>query len=702
MPAREGGPRGASESAPDWAGSSAGTVAGAQDRWQTLNVTRASWWPWVATAGALGLAAFGLVLMALAGEHASSWWETALFVAAFLISLGLGLLIAIRRPAHRMALPLFANAFVLAVLAVADGYASYAVLESPGALPGAEWAVLWNENAWPLLFAPVAAIALVFPDGHLPSRRWRPVAFGVVLTFALALAVVSLDGEPFPDPYQDVDNPLPEVPGIGWLWPPVMLGGIASFVAAVWAVRVRFRSAAGLERLQLKWLAYSSFLIPVTLLVCLGFALAGADIDDGGAFTLLVLLMLGAIPASVGIAVLRYRLYEIDRLINRTLVYGVLTVALAGIFAAASVLLGTALGSGSSWATAGATLLAAAAFRPLRARVQDAVDRRFSRARYDGLRRIGAFLEDLRAGRAAPEQIEPMLREILDDPALELRFWLPESEVYVDAHGREPSENPSEARQQTPVTRAGAPLGLVLHNPVDEERPGLLPEAVEAAGLAIEIVRLRVELRRQLEEVEASRARIVAAGDLERRRLERDLHDGAQQRLVSIGLALRHAQHELGSGSNGSVELLDEPVAEIGNAIQELRELARGVRPAQLDHGLEPALRELAARTPVAVEVEASSARFAPELEAAAYFIASEGVTNAVKHARASRVKVRAEPANGRLVVSVSDDGIGGASSAGSGLRGLSDRAEAHGGALRIESAEGQGTTLVAELPCGS
>ena len=665
-------------------------------------MTRASWWPWVATAGVLGFAAFGLVLSALAGEYASPWWETALGGVACLISLALGLLIALRRPGHRIALPLFANAVILTLAGVAEGYAQYAVLDNPGALPGAEWAVVWIENAWPLLFAPVVAIAFVFPDGRLPSRRWHPVAVGVAVTLALTLAVVSLDGEPFPDPYQGVDNPLPELPGIGWLWPVVMLGGIASLVAAVRAVSVRFRRAAGLERLQLKWLAYSSFLIPVTLLVCLGFALAGANIDDEGVFTLLVLLMLAAVPASVGIAVLSYRLYEIDRLINRTLVYGVLTLALAGIYAAAALLLGTALGSGSSWATAGATLLVAVAFRPLRAGVQDAVDRRFSRARYDGLRRIGAFLEDLRAGRAAPEQIEPMLREILDDPALELRFWLPESEVHVDAHGREASVDPGDGRVETPVTRAGAPLGLVLHGPIDEERPGLLAEAVEAAGLAIEIVRLRVELRRQLEEVDASRARIVAAGDMERRRLERDLHDGAQQRLVSIGLALRHAQHELGSGSNGSVALLDAPVAEIGRAIQELRELARGVRPAQLDHGLGPALRELAARAPVPVEVQTSGARFAAELEAAAYFIASEGVTNAVKHAGASWVKVRAEPANGNLVVSVSDDGIGGATSAGSGLRGLADRAEAHGGTFRIGSVEGQGTTIVAELPCGS
>ena len=145
---------------------------------------------------------------------------------------------------------------------VAEGYAQYAVLENPGALPGADWAVLWNEHAWPLLFAPVVAIAFMFPDGRLPSQRWRPVAVGVAATFVLALVVGFFDPEPFDSPYEQVENPLPAASGVGWLWPLVMLGGIASLFAAVTAVRVRFRRATGVERLQLKWLAYSSFLIP--------------------------------------------------------------------------------------------------------------------------------------------------------------------------------------------------------------------------------------------------------------------------------------------------------------------------------------------------------------------------------------------------------------------------------------------------------
>jgi signal transduction histidine kinase len=216
-------------------------------------------------------------------------------------------------------------------------------------------------------------------------------------------------------------------------------------------------------------------------------------------------------------------------------------------------------------------------------------------------------------------------------------------------------------------------------------------------------VRLRVELRRQLEEVAASRARIVAAGHAERRRIERDLHDGAQQRLVSIGLALRHAEHELGPGADGVAQVLDDAVAQIGVAIDELRELAHGVRPRQLDNGLAPALRELAAGAPLPVDVEANGARFAQDLEAVAYFVVSEGITNAVKHARASRVTVRADHGGGRLTISVSDDGVGGAAlHSGSGLRGLADRVDAQGGTFEVRSTDGRGTTLVAELPCES
>jgi signal transduction histidine kinase len=315
------------------------------------------------------------------------------------------------------------------------------------------------------------------------------------------------------------------------------------------------------------------------------------------------------------------------------------------------------------------------------------VDRRFRRARYDALARVDAFLDDLRAGRAEPEALEQVLREVLPDPDLRVRYLLP---------GHDASAAVTDSHSQKLVERAGTPLAVIEHAAADG---GMLTEILGRAGLAVEIARLRAEVRRQLAEVQASRARIVAAGYEERRRLERDLHDGAQQRLVSIGLALRNAQFQL--GDSPVVAAIDRVIDELTTAIGDLRELANGVRPASLDNGLEMALRELAGRTPLPVTVAAGPHRFPTAVEATAYFVACEALTNAVKHSAATGVELRVEPRDGFVAVTVRDDGVGGAEpSRGTGLRGLSDRVAAQGGRLHIESHQGSGTAVIAELPC--
>jgi signal transduction histidine kinase len=573
-------------------------------------------------------------------------------------------------------------------------------------LPGANGAAVFNSVVSEATAGLLGLSLLLFPDGRLPSRRWRPALASLLIGMALLVLAGTLRPGSYAEPFADVSNPfglagargaMDAADVAGWLF---VLAGIG--LGAV-AMVVRLRRASGRERQQLRLVLEVGTVATTAAALVMATWLVWPEGHLQARIALLGVCF-ASVPLVAGVAILRYRLYEIDVVVNRTLVYAAVTLILALAFAATVVLLGTALGRGSGRATAAATLVVAVAFRPLRARVQDGVDRRFDRARYDALRRMTDFLESLRAGQTVPEEVEGVLREVLSDTHLELLFFLPESELYVDARGMPVSDLADDGRDRIPVERGGQPLGMVLRDPASEEDPTLLRRVVEAGGLAVEIARLRVELRRQLGEVEASRARIVTAANEERRRIERDLHDGAQQRLVSIGLAMHHAQHELGTSSpQRASHTLDGALAEVAVAIDELRELAHGLPPAQLAAGLGPALRELARRTPLPVEVEVTGERFNRGLEAAAYFIACEGLTNAVKHANATRIELSTGRENGRLVVSIADDGIGGARRLpGSGLSGLSDRVAAHGGTLRIESDQGAGTTLTAELPCGS
>ena len=298
------------------------------------------------------------------------------------------------------------------------------------------------------------------------------------------------------------------------------------------------------------------------------------------------------------------------------------------------------------------------------------------------------------------------LAHALDDSTLEVGLWLPERDGYVDASGMTlslPEDGPR--RAVTRIEHEGEPLAVLVHDPSLRDEPKLVEAVAAAARLALVNARLHAEVRAQLETVQESRARIVTAADDERRRIERDLHDGAQQRLVAIALELRSAQRALGEHADPEVDrLLASTADELQVAVEELRELAHGIHPGTLTQaGLASALEALAARMPFPVTVDATPERLPPEIEATAYYVASEALANVVKHAHASKAVVRATRANGTLVVEVSDDGVGGAdTSAGSGLHGLADRVEAHGGRLSIDSVRDEGTRVVVEIPCAS
>jgi signal transduction histidine kinase len=294
-----------------------------------------------------------------------------------------------------------------------------------------------------------------------------------------------------------------------------------------------------------------------------------------------------------------------------------------------------------------------------------------------------------------PEHLRDALAHALGDPSLEVAYWLPEFDGYADVEGQ-PMDVPSDPRRVTGmVDRAGAPVAALVHDPSLREEPALLDAVGAAAGIALENARLHAEVR-------AAGTRVLEATQSERRRLERDLHDGAQQRLVALSLELGMLEAKLGEDPDAR-RALAEARGELTRSLDELRELARGIHPAVLTgHGLEVALEGLVTRAPVPVRLHVEVEGDLPEaVEVAAYFLVSESLTNVAKYAQASAASVDVVRANGDVVIDVVDDGVGGAdAAAGSGLRGLADRVEALGGHLRVTSPAGDGTRLHAEIPC--
>jgi signal transduction histidine kinase len=303
----------------------------------------------------------------------------------------------------------------------------------------------------------------------------------------------------------------------------------------------------------------------------------------------------------------------------------------------------------------------------------------------------------IHAGEARPEQLAERLRGALRDPGLRIGYRIPGGAGLVDETG-----TALDAAGAVPVVIGGAPIGALVPGS-GSLSTDLLREVAAAAATLVEVVRLRLEVTAALREVEASRGRLVHVGNEERRRLERDLHDGAQQRLVSLGMALRLAQRHLDDGTTDMNGLIDQAVAELGTAVVELRQIAHGLRPSSLDDGLHAALVALTQHLPIPVGLQVQPELLPDDVATTVYYVTSEAITNAVKHADATRIDVRIARCNGHLEVRITDDGRGGATlAAGSGLAGLSDRVHAIGGALALQSHNGRGTIVEAKVPCES
>jgi signal transduction histidine kinase len=310
-----------------------------------------------------------------------------------------------------------------------------------------------------------------------------------------------------------------------------------------------------------------------------------------------------------------------------------------------------------------------------------------------------------RLGGGGRGALRDALAEALGDPTLELAYWVPDQDAYVDAEGRPSRVDPTpEGKIATTIDHDGQRIAAIVHDADLAQERGLVQAVGAAAALTLENERLDAELLAKVEELRASRSRIVQAGYDERRRLERDLHDGAQQRLMALGINLRLARERTERDPQEAAELLDASLEELSEATAELRELGRGIHPAVLtDRGLEAALKGLAGRAPVPVElVETPADRLPTSVESAVYFVVAEALTNVARYAEAQSAKVSVVRHNGQVEVEVSDDGIGGADpEQGSGLSGLSDRVAALDGSLALNSVAGEGTTVTASIPCG-
>jgi len=298
-----------------------------------------------------------------------------------------------------------------------------------------------------------------------------------------------------------------------------------------------------------------------------------------------------------------------------------------------------------------------------------------------------------------PGALQDALRTALHDDSLVVAYWLPELGEYVELDGELPE---TDGRVMTEITNHGRRVGALVHDPAVTESPDLLSEAAAAAALAIENARLQVELRARLEALRASRARLVEAGDAERRRLTRDLHDGAQQRLVSLMIELKLARKRFDADPDLARKLLDSAVDNAAAAVDDLRDLAAGIHPAVLSQrGLDAAIESLATRASFPVELESRlQDRLPLPVETAAYFVVAEALTNVAKYANASYAAVSARVEDGTAVIEIRDDGAGGAdASSGTGLRGLADRVGALDGTLRVDSPAGEGTVIRAVIP---
>jgi signal transduction histidine kinase len=689
--------------------------------------------PWVILGLTIVLLGATLTLSDLNHSFTSDAYFIVIAVVMMIGYVTVGAFVASRLPDSPLGWLLMTTGFAFLVAAASEEYATYTLLTSPGGLPFGQVAVWLNNWIFLLAVAPIPLFLALFPTGTVPSNRWRWLPRALVVVFAVGI-VGSMLRAGTVDISEGVDPTNPTgvealAPILGPLQAIVGAIGIALTVLAVASLVLRYRAARGEERQQIRWIAFVGLAALLFFLATIATSIGleqgqSSTANDLFFFGFFVLLGIG-IPVAAGLAIMRYRLWELDVILKKTIVATLLVVlltivSLLVLIAAGGIVVGPLSDSPGIALLAGIGV--GALTWPLLRLSRRIADRLVYGRRATPYEVLTQF-SDRMAESYATDDVLPRMASILGagTGARSVTIWLLVGDQLRPAttwteSGRRGSDplpaEPAPTAELAELTgdvfvvrHQGEQLGAITatmhaNDPMDPTKEKLIRELAGQAGLVLRNVRL-------IEELRASRRRLVAAQDAERRRLERNIHDGAQQQLVALQVKQRLVHGMIERQPAKALELMTQLQVDTTEALDDLRDLARGIYPPLLaDQGLSAALESQARKSPVPVTVETDGVeRYTQDVEAAIYFCALEALNNLAKYANASRATVALSQTNGTLTFAVEDDGVGFAvgerTSSGTGLQGMADRLDAIGGALEIRSAPGEGTTVVGRVPVG-